>query len=231
MIIGICDDEPIIVEQLRHMVLKYARNKNVEAEIHTFLSGVALLEAKIPLDLLFLDIEMPEMDGIEAGKKLRLSQKNCKIIMATSRVERFKESFYIQAFRFLTKPFESNELEEALDAVMQSQIGNRALEFYMGRNLYQVMEKEIQFIRAYDSYVEVFTEKHTFRKETSLRELEQILDTRLFFRIHRQYLVNMMHVQSYKDGMIAIGSTQLPIARRKKKEFEYTYMQFDVTYR
>lgn len=231
MIIGICDDESIIVEQLRQMVLEYAIAKNVPVEIHTYLSGNALLKGKVLLDILFLDIEMPGIDGIEAGKKLRLAQKNCHIVMATSRVERFKESFHIQAFRFLTKPFDKDELEEAIDAVMQSQIGNQQFEFYMGRNRYEVMEKDIQYIRAYDSYVETFTEKQVFRKETSLRELEQILDTRLFFRIHRQYLINMMHVKKYEDGKILIGNILLPIARRKKKEFEHTYMQFDVMYR
>ena len=69
------------------------------------------------------------------------------------------------------------------------------------------------------------------RSEASLRELERQLDERLFFRIHRKYIVNMAQVQSYRNGIIRMKDTELPVSRRKKREFEQAYMKFDLKYR
>lgn len=67
------------------------------------------------MDILFLDIEMPGEDGIQTGKRLRERGSECKIIMATSMAERFKEGYHIGASRFVTKPFDQEEVEEELD--------------------------------------------------------------------------------------------------------------------
>ena len=96
--IGICDDEPIVCEILKKKVSVCLAETNTEAEIECFYSGKELLDNSKKTDILFLDIEMPKLDGIETGKKLRENGKDCKIIVATSRVDRFKEgnlySFY-----------------------------------------------------------------------------------------------------------------------------------------
>lgn len=115
IVIGICDDNPMAVQQLGKMIEEYLKKEDTEAGILTFNSGIEVLEALKKPDILFLDIEMPGEDGIETGKRLREQGSDCRIIMATSMVERFKEGYHIGAVRFITNPFEEEEVYICLE--------------------------------------------------------------------------------------------------------------------
>ena len=119
--IGICDDQEIMQKKLKEILCDCLVELKIEAEIFIYLSGKDVLSNSMKLDLLFLDIEMPEMDGIETGLALKKQGFVGKIIMASSAVERFKEAFTIQAFRFVTKPFEKSEILKVLKAYMDEE--------------------------------------------------------------------------------------------------------------
>ena len=229
--IGICDDEQSILTMLKSLVEECLRELEEEVEIQVFDSGEKLLEEGKDLDALFLDIEMPGMDGIETGKRIQMQNSECKIIMATSRQDRFKEAFKINAFRFVTKPFQKYEVKEALNDVLQARIGMEEIEIYKERVKYIFFQKDILYIVAMDSSVEFILREGVFRKETSLKELETILDDRLFYRINKQCIVNMKHIDEYKSGVVGIDGTKLNVSIRKKKEFEKAYIMYDVNYR
>ncbi|RDU23858.1 LytR/AlgR family response regulator transcription factor [Anaerosacchariphilus polymeriproducens] len=231
MTIGICDDEKIFINILKNMVIECLNKRQIEGQIKTFESGKELVESSFELDVIFLDIEMPEFDGIEIGKIIQQKNSNCKIIMATCRTDRFKEAFQINAFRFMTKPFEFDELEEIINAVQATRIGTDVIELYNNRNLFKIKQKEIQYIKTYDSYSEFVTKSKIFRRDIALCQLEKILDNRMFFRIHRKIIINMLWVQKYDREYIIINNVEMAVARRKKKKFEQAYMEFDVTYR
>lgn len=146
--IGICDDEPIVCEILKKKVSICLAETKTEAEIECFYSGKELLDNSKKTDILFLDIEMPEFDGIETGKKLRENGKDCKIIVATSRVDRFKEAFHINTFRFITKPFEIDEIREVLQDAVISLGGTKKIEVYRNREKYNILCKDIFFYRS-----------------------------------------------------------------------------------
>lgn len=229
--IAICDD---IIEQtltLQGYIHAYCKKNNAEYKLNIYTSGRELIANVEKLDIIFLDIEMPELDGIETGRIIRSKNASCRIIMETVMVERMKEAFYIEAFRFIVKPVQQSEVQEALDACMSKVLGSKSVSLYYNRIIHQVHQSEIQYVVTYDSYREYRVKNKMLRSEASLRELETQLDKRLFFRIHRKYIVNMAQVQSYRDGVIHMKDTELPVARRKKKEFEQAYMQFDLKYR
>jgi len=230
IMIGICDDEQLILNLLIRRIEECIVKNGWIAEIITFESGINLLERVLELDVVFLDIEMPDLDGIEVGKYIQSQNNNCKIIMETSKVERFKEAFTINAFRFITKPFEVDEIEEALQAVWNLQIGMELIELYERRIRYSFLQKEIEYIISYDSYSEFSVGNRVFRKEIALNELEKILDMSLFHRVHRQYMVNMLWIVRYKNGVINLDKKEIPVSRRKKKDFEQAYMEFDLKY-
>ena len=233
--VGICDDEPLIIEALQRTILEIADTNGWEISISCFESGRALLEAVDTLEAVFLDIDMPELDGIETGKRIGERNQECKIIMATSRADKFKDAFRIQAFRFVTKPFDENEIEEALQAIFHTQIGMETIELYEKRNSYQIPQKDILYITAYDGYSEFVVsgrnESRLLRKECSLSELEQELSKELFFRVSRQYIVNLGKITEYAKGSIHIQGKKILISRRRKKEFEQAYLEYDLRYR
>lgn len=223
--IGICDDEKIILRILQKLVLQCMNELGFKAEIILFNNGKELLEAKTELDILFLDIEMPQMDGIEVGKRLRRKRNNCKIIVATSRKERFKEAFYIDTFRFVTKPFEIEEIQEALEEAVAALGGVEKIEVYKKRVKHDVLQRDIIYVEAIDSSVEFVLKEGIFRKETSLTELEKELDAKVFFRINRQCIVNIAKIEKYEKGTIFINNKSKKVSQRRKKEFIMAYRE------
>lgn len=225
--IGICDDEKIILEILQKMILVCLEELGFKAEIILFHKGKELLETDVKLDILFLDIEMPQIDGIETGKRLRRKGEECKIIMATSKKERFKEAFYINAFRFITKPFEKEEVEESLKEAIIALGGIEEIEVYKDRVKCTVLQRDILYIEAIDSSVEFVLKEGVFRKESSLNELEKELNEKVFFRINRQCIVNMAQIEKYEKGILFINNKECKkVSQRRKKEFYIAYREY-----
>lgn len=229
--IGICDDESIILEMLNVLIQECLIELEVDGEIVLFDSGEKVLEQAETIDYLFLDIEMPDMDGIEVGHRLNARNIDCKIVMATSRVDRFREAFKISAFDFVSKPFNKEEIKEVLRRGLDEYQDMKTIDVFMSRNKHEIYVKDIKFIEAIDSSVELVSSHGVYRKETSLSKLEEILDERFFFRISKKYIVNIRWIDEYKDGMVKIDNVVVKVSVRKKKEFERRYIEYDVNFR
>ncbi|MCI9377895.1 MAG: response regulator transcription factor [Eubacterium sp.] len=229
--IAICDD---VVEQtlmLQAYIRDYCEKSHAEYKMHIFVSGEELVSEVERFDIVFLDIEMPGLDGIETGREIRAKNCKCRIIMATVMVERMREAFFIEAFRFIVKPFERAEVEEALDACMRRVLGSSNISLFCDRIEYIIHQSEIRYVVTYDSYCEYRVKDKVLRSEDSLKKLEQTLDRRLFFRINRKYIVNMAQVKRYKNGVLHLDDLEISVSRRRKKDFEQAFMEFDLRYR
>lgn len=229
--VALCDDQEYILVQLKKMLQEILKEKGCQYIIEVFSSGEELISKNEYCDVVFLDIEMPGMDGIQVGEIIRQRNAECKIIMATCAIERYKEAFHIRAFRFVTKPFVSEEIEEAMDAVLSLKRDDDSIELYCQRVLYKVKWKDIQYIQAYNGYSEFLVGNRIFRKEISLNSIEEQLDMQFFSRIHRQYIVNMRWIISYDNGKVRVGNQVIPVSKRKRKDFEQEYIEFDLKYR
>lgn len=229
--IGICDDEVYIIEILKKLIQECIIKLKKECEIYTYCSGEDVLNDFNRLDLIFLDIEMPGMDGIKVGKMLQRNGYKGKIIMATAMVGRFKEAFSIEAFRFVTKPFQEEEILQVLEEYIKTMLGNLQIKVYKERNEFIFYQKDILYAYSINSAVELYMKKGIFRKESTLSEMEEILDDKLFYRISKQYIVNLQEISNYRKGIILVGGKEMRVSVRKKKEFEKVYIMFDVNYK
>ena len=228
-VIGICDDQEIAANLLKDQVVSILKEMGVTGwRLETYHSPITLLKHIESMDILFLDIEMPDMDGIEAGGQIQEKNPDCKIIMSTSRTDRFKDAFKINASRFVTKPFVKEEIKEALSSCLKMTLGENTIDVFQNRISHKVKEKNITYIRAFNGYVEVFTSNQVFRKDVSLDELEKELDEKIFFRIHRQYLINMQHISSYDNKTVEIDDMSIPISRRRYSDFVKAFMDLDL---
>lgn len=230
-IIGICDDQILIVKQLEKMVTACLQKEKKSAKICLFESGEEALACSEKMDILFLDMGMPGIDGIDVGHLIRKENPDCKIIIATSYVERFKEAFKISAFRFVTKPFSMTEIREALKDAMREVPGTDMLELYRNRLPYLIQQRQIVYIRAYNGYIEAVCGNKRFRKDVSLTAIECEMDRRLFYRVNKTYLINMWHVTGYYKGIVSVGNEKIRVSRQKRKDFEKILEEFDLDYR
>ena len=121
-VIGICDDEELAPRRLERMIREMLGKRpelyGTEWEIRLYFSGEELLEEAGDCAVIFLDVKMPGMDGIETGRRIMIRYPSCKVILATGERDRYKEGYRIHALRFVTKPFEEAEVAEALEAAV-----------------------------------------------------------------------------------------------------------------
>lgn len=229
--IGICDDEKLAAAILEQKIKRCLKQHDIDAEIYIFFSGDQLLRSMQQFDILFLDIDMPGRDGIATGMEYRKRDKECKIVMETSRVERMREVFYLEAYRFLVKPISENELEEVFLSYQKRCIGGDKISLMENRQCVNVWQRDICYVQSYDSYTEFIVKDRVLRSEKSLRMLEEELDARLFFRIDKKYIVNLGCVGAYHNGIVKIGGKEFAVARRRKSAFETAYRAYDLEYR
>lgn len=231
IVIGICDDRQEAVVELKKYIEASLHEREEICEIRCFSSGNELLQNIEELTTVFLDIDMPVLDGIQTGREILKRNPNCRIIMATGMVERFKEAFQIKAVRFVTKPFIQNEVEEALDTVLNNFLEQKTVDLYLNRIVYQILQSEIAYVRAINGYTEYAVNGRWMRKDITLEEAVKLLDDRIFAKADRQHIVNLAYVENYKNGSFFLGNKKFQVSRRLKKEFEKQYIEYDLRYR
>lgn len=231
MKIGICDDFELLVKKLSEIVTELVADWEEPVEVFGYTSGEDLLQQLDQLDAVFLDIEMPGLDGIETGNQIHEQKPECVIIMATGCRERINDTFRIGASRFIVKPYEREDVEEALEMIQRKWIGFQEMEWYQNRNLYSIRQRDILYLRAMQGDVEAITKNGIYRRRANLKEMEQLLDSVLFYPIRRGYVVNLLHIGGYKKGHVEIADQKIKVPRAAQKEFEKRYMEFDIRYR
>lgn len=228
MNVGICDDEEIIIKILAEILREIVKNNELNVEFFYFNSGKQLIDNVSHMDVVFLDIDMPTMDGLETGKLLNSLNPGCVIIVSTSMISNFKEAFKINAHRYVTKPFCISELEEALCSAYFLKRMNVPIDMYYKRIKISVPQRDIEFIQAFNGYVEIFVGDKVYRRDMSLNDFECDLDNEIFVRVHKKYIVNLLHVRGYSNHNIAINSSKILVSRRKIKLFEEKLLYFQL---
>lgn len=229
--IAVCDDEKFVYSKMENLINQYKKEHPFSCETTYFSSGELLLASweQGKFDLLFLDIEMPILDGIQTAQKLNVKQGDCKIIMLTGRTDRFKEAFKIGAFRFITKPIEANEVFETLDDVRILLTGKQPVELFYNGKSYLVPQKKILYVTSSHNGTIIYTEKEQFFSEFSLNKWEELLNQSLFFRCHKTFLVNLGEIiRIEKDEALLRTGEKVQIARRRMTEFKRRYMAYDI---
>lgn len=230
--IGLCDDEPYIHEIIEKLLIEYAILYQMHYKMIHFYSGYELLQSDADLDVLFLDIDMPDMDGIEVGKKLRAREKTYKIVMLTAKEERYREAFKIGAFRFIPKPIEKQEFFDAILDVCEHLIGYHQVEVYRDGIAYAIPQKNIVYIMADRSATLIFTRDSEFRSEYSLVTWRAILDERLFFASHKSYLVNLSKIEEIeKNKILLVTGEKILVSKRRRLALLHAFMEYDTKHR
>ena len=226
--LAICDDEQYVHQEIDSYIKVYEENRNIKCEVVHFYSAEEILKEDINFDILLLDIEMPEMDGIEAAYELNRKVSDCKIIMLTSRVERFKEAFKIGAIRFVTKPIQEDELFEAVDEACNRMNGMKKVRVHSDGIAYQILQKDRSYLEVERDNVRIYTEKMEYRSDIPLKQWEEELDSNMFFKCHRSYIVNLDKIKQFEKNYVELqNGERVPISRRKWTELHQAFLYYD----
>lgn len=222
--IGICDDGENICTSIEEMLLGYGKEKNIRLDTSVWYTGEGLknyLEAGSRLDILFLDIELFRMTGIEVGDYIRnqLDDMGMQIVYISGKPSYAQQLFKTQPLDFLVKPI----LPEQICAVMDMAIRvikkkQERFSFQQGKEYYYVPMGDIAYLGSQGRKVKVVTGKETFEFYGRLKEAAKQLSED-FIAIHQSYIVNRAYVFRYTYEMVELlDGTVLTISPAKRKQ-------------
>lgn len=227
MRIAICDDEAHCRKQTETAVRQCLRG--MDYGIVQFEEGSAFLQSfqKHPCDLVFLDIEMPQMDGITVAKKLRQMSKDVPIIFLTSHIEYALVGYEVNALRYLTKPMDPEKLREVLLCVLERARQQRILWIKTDMGEEKLLIKDILYMEAQNQNIQICTVNKKYSVRYNLGDYEEELAQDGFFRIHRGFLVSLGHIKNIGKNEVTLDDfTVLPVSRSKEKALKDALFQY-----
>ena len=234
--IAICDDEKLFRENIKKYVLKYLSEKDISSEIDMFNSGKELLGLGTDLlgyNIIFLDINMDEMDGIMTAHKIREYSMDIYIVFVTAYVNYSLEGYKVDATRYLLKNtinFDES-IYECMDTILHK-MNYIVLKKYFKFNECEknVQVDRILYIESRLHKLEFYIMEDKLKKYSiygKLDELEKELQGNDFIRIHQSYLVNMKHIEkvSRYEALLNNG-IKLEIPKARYKFVEETFVSY-----
>ena len=231
MRIAICDDEKNIQELMaKKVVMQYPK-----AEILLFSSGEELLLSKEKIDILFLDIQMPGMDGMETAAKFRKGNKKVILIFVTALEDYVFRAFDVGAFHYIVKPIDDKKFTEVLHKAVE-EVSLRSINRKESEERYVMINNSgihTKVVLNEIVYAEVFNRKVVIHKIDGeveyygrLSDLESLAGDD-FFRPHRAYLINFKYVEKYDAATIYLEKGTALMAKQKYPEFVKKYLKYN----
>ena len=227
--IAICDDSRIFLGCAEKLIRKWSDDRRIPVKIYSFNNGDALISSNKNerLDIIFLDIIMPLLNGMDAARELRRCDKSVKIIFLTSSPEFALESYEVKAQGYILKPIAYDKLKEILDECVQTlndEPKNLIIKTSSGyQKIYfheieyaEAQNKKVIFHLRSGNIVESVEPFHSFADRFSLKDG--------FFKCHRSYLVYLQNVDHFTTTEITTKSGRsIPVSRSYAKAFKEAY--------
>lgn len=229
--IGICDDEQGARFALRCALERHLERADMSYVIYDFSSADGFLtwlrRHRSELDLVFLDIEMPGTDGMEAAKKIRENDTRLPIVFVTGYTDYVFDGYTVGALDYLIKPLNPKRLEAVLHRV-QALIYQQEPETYTVQNtdgLFRIPLEQILYFMSDRRQVILVTKDRSFPFYGKLDEVVEQLDSS-FVRLHRRYFANIRAIDSLEGDLVHILGESLPVSRRQKPDVLHAIAEY-----
>jgi len=212
----VCDDERAEIDYLSSLVRDWAVARGVDARLFGFESAESFLfayEADKTADILLLDVQMKEMNGVTLAKRLRATNKEIQIIFVTGYMEYITDGYDVEALHYLLKPATGEKLAAVLDRAASKLMNNeRVLLINRAGESARIPLYEVRYIEVLRNYVTIYADEEYTLKKT-LGELEKELDEN-FFRAGRSYIINLRYIRKVvKTEVHLAGGAIIPLPR------------------
>lgn len=227
--IAIVDDDGNDISLLKSAIERYFKENGGDYRIAEFHDGSELMAGYAPrYDIVFLDIDMKQLNGMAAAKRIRRTDDGTAIIFVTRMAKYAIKGYEVSALDFIVKPVDyfsfALKMKRALAYVETNR--KKAVMLKMGADAEYVYETEIKYVETLSHYLIYHTVRGDFKLLGSLKSATEQLSPETFILCNRCYLVNMRYVTEVKDNIVFIGDEQLIISRYRRKEFMEALAKF-----
>lgn len=217
--IAICDDEQIFLEKLLNQISVEFAKTDIRFHFTSYMNGVKLLldNEKEVYDLVFLDIEMPHINGIEVAEQIRQRNPYVSIIFITNREDLVFQSLRYRPFRFIRKSRIREELPEAVEGIIQKlNSENRYYTITFNNSPIQLRIVDIIYIESMRHDIYFNCQEQTYRVKSNLSKLEKEFETYGFIRVHSGFLVNYRYIYSIDKTKVVLNNKEMvPLSRHR----------------
>jgi DNA-binding LytR/AlgR family response regulator len=230
MNIVICDDDLNFAQILKSYISSYAADKDITNQVQLCYSSAQLLDLELSVcDVLFLDIEMPGIKGIEAARILREHYKDLLLVFVTGWIEYAPSGYQVNAFRYLLKKELPTALWDCLDDIQKKLFENAETIVLQGREscLRIPLNRIIYFegTRQNIVYLHQVGEDVPFECHSTLQQLADALQEKGFLRIQKSFLVNMVHIDKIRNYTVFLhDGTALKASERQYAKINQQYL-------
>lgn len=231
--VAVCEDNSSSLAYIQQAIQGLLPSFGFNGIISTFTSSTRflnLIQEGSCFELYFLDIDMPEVDGLKVAANIRELDKNAVIMFVSAKEEYVFASFRVQPFRFIRKSHFKSDLPEALNEYFQQKKlpgTTDVLTISLQNTTYRFNVGEIQYIQAKDNYLDIITTHKSTLIRYKISDIEKLLENYQFLRIHKSYLVNFQYIYIVRNKQVILeDGTTLPVSRHRAEEVQSKFKEF-----
>ncbi|MBO6516864.1 MAG: response regulator transcription factor [Bacteroidia bacterium] len=222
----IVDDEPLAIDVLKSHLSSHEGLELVGTSSNAIQAAEMLRNNSV--DLLFLDIQMPEVTGIDF---LRSLENPPLVVFTTAYAEYAVEGFELDAIDYLLKPISKDRFDKAITKAQEyydlkhgNEVDNTELEdefifVKANQKLIKISYDDILYIEAFADYVKIFIPEKRIVTLQTMKKMEKKLPANKFCRVHRSFIAGLKHIESYNTSEVEINGVKLPIGKNYKDAF------------
>ena len=222
--IAIVEDEKEFSDQLIEYLHQYEIENDVEIQISVFYDGEAILRAYTPqYDAIFLDIQMPGIDGMQTAEAIREMDEDVVLMFITNMAQYAISGYAVGALDFVMKPINyytfAMKVGRVLKRVKKREKAQYAIVLQRPEGIKKLDIRQIYYVEIQNKMLHYYTDEGEYVIKGTMQNLEKELENLAFAKCNYWYMVNLMHVKEVRKNLAIVGPFELEISRRNKNVF------------
>lgn len=228
----ICDDDPVIRKQVTSLLLSFGNKNKLKFQIDIKESGKFILTNPVPYDIAFIDIEMPNVNGLNLSKRLKAINPDILVLVVTSFHSYLDDAMKIHVFRYLSKPIDKNRFYTNLkDALEEYRLISKMITVTFNDEVHRIKTKDILFIENQKYGSVIYSKYGNYQTNKKPKEWLKIIDRESFVFSHNSILVNLQNVVDFNSTTVVLRKNEQEtvttyISQRKHSNFKKAFFNF-----
>ena len=229
LLIAVVDDDPKDAALLKQCVEKYCGMNGLAVMIHVFHDGLDLIRSSENHDIVFLDIQMGKLDGLETARFIRKINKETILIFVTNMAQFAIKGYEVDALDFILKPPSMASIVYVLDKAMKRLDGGGGGAQFSLRTAdgtISLSANEITYVEVFDHNLIYHTTRGEYTVRGRLSDVSEKLSPDRFVMCNRSFIVNLRHVSNVTSDYLLIGDTRISVSKSHRKELMKRFSSF-----